>query len=70
MCCGVSVVVTKKKYIRPEDKIVGYVLGIGMYAPPKLAELIKGKIDRVTVEIKEGFFGDYYHFEFYPPQQL
>jgi glycine cleavage system H lipoate-binding protein len=69
-CCGVSVVVTKKKYIRLEDKIIGYVLGIGMYAPPDIAVKIKDKINRVTVEIKEGFFGEFYHFEFYPPQTL
>jgi glycine cleavage system H lipoate-binding protein len=69
-CCGVSVVVTKKKYIRPEDKIIGYVLGIGMYAPPRIAAKVKDKITRVTVEIKEGFFGEFFHFEFFPPQNL
>ncbi len=69
-CCGVSVVVTKKKYIRPEDKIIGYVLGMGVYAPPEIASKIKEKITRVTVEIKGGFFGEYFHFEFYPPQKF
>ncbi|MHA1917374.1 MAG: glycine cleavage system protein H [Candidatus Ranarchaeia archaeon] len=69
-CCGVSVVVTNRKFIREEDEAIGYVLGIPLYIPPRINKKIREVIKKVKVEIKKGYFGDFFHFEFYPPTDI